>query len=149
MSDAVILGLSLGAFTMITTLVTILLNGSVSRRQARLLHELKLDTELTKSKIDDTKTKIDETNKKVDDYHKETNSKLSQLVVAEKGVSFAEGKEQGRAQQIISDKGNQPVVSYDTEKDKPEEKATGTGVKKNLEQAKGKIDEAKKKLDDL
>lgn len=131
MSDSVILGLSLGLFTMITTLLTIMLNGSEARRQARLLHELKLDSELTKAKID-------QTNQKVDEYHKETNSKLSQLVVAEKGVSYAEGKEQGRAEQG-------KVI----ESPPSEEKTTGTGIKKDLTQAKEKIDQAKKKLDEI
>lgn len=36
------------------------------------------------------------TNTKVDELHKEVNSKLSQLVVAEKGQSHAEGKAEGR-----------------------------------------------------
>lgn len=131
MSDSLALGLSLGAFTMITTLLTIVLNGYVANRNARLLHELKLDAEATK-------TKIDATNQKVDDYHKETNSKLSQLVVAEKGVSYAEGKEQGRSEQ--QEKVKEPA---------PEEKTTGTGIKKDLTQAKEKIDQAKKKLDEI
>lgn len=127
MSDSVILGLSLGAFTMFTTLMTIVLNGFVTNKQIRLLHELKLDSELTKAKIEAT-------NQKVDEYHKETNSKLSQLVIAEKGVSFAEGEKQGRQEQeakvIHTDEGGKTSV-----------------IKENLDQAKAKIDIAKKKLD--
>lgn len=38
------------------------------------------------------------TNKKVDAYHKEVNSKLSQLVVAEKEASNEKGKAEGRRQ---------------------------------------------------
>lgn len=43
------------------------------------------------------------TNKKVDEYHKEVNSKLSQLVVAEKGKSHLEGKAEGKAEQKQDD----------------------------------------------
>lgn len=118
MSDTLILGLVLGFFTMITTLLTIVLNGSQSRRNARLLHEL---------------------NKKVEEYHAETNSKLSQLVVAEKGVSYAEGKEQGRTEQQEKLKEVPPETG----------KITGTGIKKDLTQAKEKIEQAKKKLDKI
>lgn len=128
MSDSVILGLSLGAFTMLTTLMTIVLNGFFTNKQTRLLHELKIDSEQTKAKVDAT-------NQKVDEYHKETNSKLSQLVIAEKGVSFAEGEKQGRQEQeakviIATDEGGKTSV-----------------IKENLDQAKAKIDVAKKKLD--
>lgn len=119
MSDSLALGLGLGLFTMITTLLTIVLNGAETRRNARLLHEL---------------------NKKVDGYHAETNSKLSQLVVAEKGVSYAEGKEQGRAEQQAKEPTPQENTPTTVE---------GKGIKKDLTQAKEKIDQAKKKLDEI
>lgn len=140
MSDALILGVSLGAFTMITTLVTIMLNGSEARRQAKLLHQLK--------------TEQDKLDGKIDSHHKEIDGKLTRLVELEKRVSFIEGEKQGKSDQIISDKQNQPIVNYD--KDKPEEKSTGTGVKKNLNEAKensqkttDKIEQVKKKLDEI
>lgn len=143
MSDGMALALStmvVALIGMVTTLVTLIIN---NRNAKQIRAELKQNQE-----------SIEKTNTKVDEYHKETNSKLSQLVVAEKGVSFAEGKEQGRAQQIISDKDKQPVVNYD--RDKPEEKTTGTGVKKKLDEAKensqkttDKIEQVKKKLDEI
>lgn len=39
------------------------------------------------------------TNRKVDNYHKEVNSKLSQLIVAEKKVSKQEGKQEEKNDQ--------------------------------------------------
>lgn len=43
--------------------------------------------------------KMSATNDKVDKYHDEVNSKLSQLIVAEKGVSHAEGKLEGKEEE--------------------------------------------------
>lgn len=125
MSDTLILGL---AALIATTVVTPIIAYLIKRSEKKILD------------------RVEKTNTKVDDYHKETNSKLSQLVVAEKGVSFAEGEKQGRADQIISDKEKQPTVTYDTEK--PTE-VEGKGIKKDLTQAKEKIDQAKKKLDEI
>lgn len=128
MSDATVLAastLGVALIGMLTTIIVLLI-GNKNAKEIR--------------------KELRDTNHKVDEYHKETNSKLTRLVEVEKKVSYSEGEKQGKADQIISG-GSQPIVNYD--KEKPEEKTSGTGVKKNLDQAKGKIDEAKKKLDDL
>lgn len=126
MSDSVILGLSLGLFGMITTLLTIMLNGSEARRQATLLHELKT---------------------KQDDHHKEIDGKLSRLVDLEKRISFIEGEKQGKSDQIISDKDK--IVKYDEPKESTPTTVEGKGIKKDLTQAQEKIVQAKKKLDEI
>jgi uncharacterized membrane-anchored protein YhcB (DUF1043 family) len=62
---------------------------------------------------------------KVDEYHKEINGRMGQLLDTTKELATAQEK-----------------VRASTE----DKQSTGTGVKKNLDQAKEKIDEAKKKL---
>lgn len=130
MTDALALSIStmvVAGIGMITTIATLLINNRNARKIAAELKE--------------TNAKVEQTNTKVDEYHKETNSKLSQLVVAEKGVSFAEGERQGKADQIIQhDKESQGNTGD------PASKGDVKVAKEKLDEAKTKIEEAKKKI---
>lgn len=73
----------------------------------------------------ETKTAIGTVTEKVEVYHKEVNGNMAKLLDTTKELATANEKARASAE------------------DKP---STGVGVKKNLDQAKEKIDEAKKKL---
>lgn len=143
MSDALILGLAGAAFIPITALLTIWLNGSVARKSALQAHQFKIELSAqiaaeSKSMKDDIK----EVKSQTEVHHKEIDGKLSRLLELEKKLSFSEGEKQGQANQIILDKGKQPVVTYTKEKGGADkDKAI-----KHMDQAKDEIDEAKDQI---
>lgn len=151
MSDALILGITASAFLLLTGVLTIWVNGVVARKSAAQAHQFKKELSeqiAAESKV--TNDKIEEVNTKTESHHKEIDGKLTRLMELEKRISFIEGAQQGKADQIISQE--KPIVNYDPE-DKP---STGEakGIKKSLEQVKEDsikttkgIEQVKKKLD--
>lgn len=150
MSDALILGISGAAFLALTALLTIWLNGIVARKAAEQAHQFKKelsDQIAVESKV--TNDKIEEVNVKTESHHKEIDGKLTRLMELEKRISFIEGAQQGKSDQIILNQQNQPIVNDPPTENQPST-VEGKGIKKDLTQAKEKkIDQAKKKLDEI
>lgn len=145
MSDALILGITASVFLLLTGLLTIWLNGVVARKSAAQAHQFKKELSeqiAAESKV--TNDKIEEVNTKTESHHKEIDGKLTRLMELEKRISFIEGAQQEKANQIVSQE--KIIIS------EPEKHPTiteGKGIKKDLTQAKEKIEQAKKKLDEI
>lgn len=97
MSEGIIVSLIVSITTLLVTIITPILLYILTQRQNK---------------------KIDETKSSVQELSKEVNGKLKMLVVAEKGLSKAEGKVEGIAEQKEEQK-KDFLVDYDKDKIDP------------------------------